>query len=345
MQFRRSCIAASVLFSLLAGFIALRPALAAPPVEITPADAADGFLKLKGKDVVDWHDQVMKYYASLSFPDQNKYADASASIYGSKKVFEKTNPEGALNAIITLVDFKALPTDAALRNQLVNPQPAIRYWAAKGLTQIMPNIVSVRGLTLTKAVEALNNALKSETNGAIKAQIIRAINAVGDPMELQKPLDTLKSDLQTNVPDAATLQAARMAIDSLNTLVAGGTTLTPAEQNALVTSAAHLASFACQQNVALINKKMLPEGNYDAALGVVKSALTLFNTLGKTNFAVTKPADPSDTELLNGQLLLDINSIVGSVGVGPGSLQKAFPTVPVPPAIGAPAATTNKAPK
>lgn len=327
MQCRRWWIAASVLMMVAMGAGGVRTALADAAKLARDLDAAHG------KDAVDIKDGIVAGAKGLDPPAKNKYAESFCKAFDDAHLLDSKNVEAQLNAIITIVELDALNTDSFLKPALKNSNPSVRYWAAKGLGQIMDRLLRAGAAGPTS--KALQAQLGVETSGIVKLQIVQAILAASDPSRggdiknAIEALATLKDAMQTSAPDAAAIKAATVATKALNDfLPLLPAPLAKADQTRLLTAAAHAASFAAQQDVSLNDKKTLPDGNQSAAVELAQSAVTLVNTIGKLRLApAIRPGDGPD------ELLLAVNSITGSASMGNGELQKTLPDVPVPPAI------------
>jgi hypothetical protein len=324
MQCRRWWIAASVLMMVAMGAGGARTAQADPAKLARDLEAAHG------KDAVDIKDGIVAPAKTMSPPDKNKYAESMCKAFDDAHLLDSKNVEAQLNAIMTIVELDALDTDSFLKPALKNANPSVRYWAAKGLGQIMDRLV--RAGASGPVIKALQDRLKVETSGVVKQQIVSAIAASNDFKEVLAALKLLAADLQKNAPDASTIKAAWVAVDALKKIYDAPPPAAPiakADATEAVASAAAATSFAAQQNFALNDKKLLPSGNQDAARQLAESAVTLFNTVGKLRLSLP-PVKPTDGPE---ELLLEVNSITGSPSIPTGELQKTMPEVTAPPAI------------
>ena len=251
----------------------------------------------------------------------------------AKLLQDNTNPDAQLNAAILIAQAKALSADAALETLMVpNSNAAIRYWGAKGLENILPELMKVGGAAVTRALNALNNTIAHETSGVVKQEIIRALGAAGDVPALQTAADALASQLQSGPADHETIDAAATAMIQLDALIKKGATIDKAK---VANSAAMIASFSAQQLQAMQARQNasgapgdIPTAYSDSVRAAVIAAVNVLNgAAGKTAFtAPGKEAGPDEIQF-------NVDGITGSSSSGAGSLQKIIPGVPVPPAI------------
>jgi hypothetical protein len=237
-----------------------------------------------------------------------------------------------LNAAMTIARLHTIFTDAPLKRMLGHNNPAIRYWAAKGLAEI-PNLKEVGGAP--SAITALEKQLEKETSGTVKKEIVRAVAALGDVNDLIKVLEILSASMQATMPDQMTIDAATSALNEIDAV----TRTAPAPKDAanIARATATLVSFATQQEFAVRSKDpaSISDGYHAAVVNLVNTAVKVLNdAAGKSVF--TGVAGDSKPE----EFLLLVNGIVGS-GAVPGKVQTTFQGVTIPPAIKPPAAPTT----
>jgi hypothetical protein len=201
----------------------------------------------------------------------------------------------------------------------------VRYWAAKGLGEI-PNLKAVGGHIA--AIRALQGQLGKETSGVVKKEIIRSVAKLGELADLIKLLEVIAGSMQASLPDPETLDAANSALSEVETATRSAAPQ-PADAAAIARHASAIASFASQHEVAARAKDpgAITDGHHAAILGVINSAIkVLNNAAGKQAFTGIPDGKAEEVLVL-------LNSIVGSSTLGPGQVQKVFPGAPVPPAV------------
>jgi hypothetical protein len=250
----------------------------------------------------------------------------------AKLLKQTTNLDAQLNAAILVAQAKALSADAALEKLMVpNPNAAIRYWGAKGLEYILPDLMKVGGAAVTRALTALNTTIAHETSGVVKQEIIRALGAAGDVPALQTAADALASQLQGGPADHETIDAAATAMTQLDGLIKKGAAIDKAK---VANSAAMIASFSAQQlqNLQTHQKDSgtpdIPTAYSDSVRSAVAAAISVLNDVAGKN-AFTAPGKDAGPD----EIQFNVDGITGSASSGAGSLQKVVPGVPVPPAI------------
>jgi hypothetical protein len=298
-----------------------------------PFDDAKAMEAAKGTDAVILRAAILADLNKMNVTDKDDYV--SKKMLGTDRnpgpfvaLLASSSPDAQLNAAITIAQTKTLSADAALESMLKHSNPAIRYWGAKGLTDIMDEIAKIPS-SKTRAINTLTDALSKETSGVVKQQIIRALIAADDAPAVITATQILADQLQKGISDHETLDAAAAALNQIDTLIKGGTTV---DVPSTAQAAAFTASFAAQQLVAL--KAQLPEGVTDvpedmrsSTANVANKAINVLNDLaGKSPFTpVARTASPEEIQFAT-------DSITGSSSA-PGDLQKMIPGVPIPPAI------------
>lgn len=85
-----------------------------------------------------------------------------------------TNHNAALNAAIAVARLKSISTEKTLESMLTNPDATIRYWAAKGLGDLLPMLKPLP-TALKRATDSLNTALDAEKDDIVRAALQRAL--------------------------------------------------------------------------------------------------------------------------------------------------------------------------
>ncbi len=343
MQSRRwwkSIVSAWLLGVCLAGAARIATAAPAPPgPPPAPADVATAIAPLKGAAVVAYRTSVNASAATLNVTEKNRYAEKLGTAL--EPVIKGANVDAAINAIVLLVDLDVLFADRALVNALPNPNPAIRYWAAKGLGNIMDRTRNVGPAAVAKLNGQLRDQLKVETSGIVKQQILRALAASGDVASLSDALLFLAQTLEKSPPDIGAINASTVGLDGLLAAIKAGATLNPTEKADALNALAQTLSFTSQHNLALAEKDILPDAQASAAVDLARSGVALLNALADKEIA--KLPNNINNSSSAGELFLGVSGIVGSPKV-PGDLQKTFPAIPAPGEIKSPTTTTT-APK
>ncbi|HVX86175.1 MAG TPA: HEAT repeat domain-containing protein [Phycisphaerae bacterium] len=109
--------------------------------------------------------------------DRDKYGSNVCHAF-AHIISDPKNPDAALNSAILVAKLGTLSTDATLEAMLKNPDPAIRYWAAKGLEGIMPTLAKLPSAQ-KEAISALTDAQTAEKSDIVKSAIARALHAAG----------------------------------------------------------------------------------------------------------------------------------------------------------------------
>ena len=331
MQFRRRWRAKAFLASVvMCGAVAVAAPL--PPGLPDPAAEAARFKTDydAGREDVAVADRSALVDACLHISDPvvrddygGKIAAAWEPLAGDKKAGIQ------LNAAICIGQLHTFSSAGALTGMLKHSNPAVRYWAARGLGDI-PNLKRFAGPTLTNALNALGAAMAKETTGIVKKEIMRSLGVLGDAGAILDGLDALGGTILGSVPDQPTLETASLGLADLDASLKA-TPPAAAMKTNIAKVVSFLASFVSQQEVSLqlarqTNDGSLPPGYHTNAAAVVSNAIKVLNTLaGKIAFTV----DTSSPD----KMKFDLDRLFGTPDVGPGQLQKEFPGVPVPPTI------------
>ena len=289
----------------------------------------------KGSDAVSLRAAILDDISKMDVTKRDTYV--GKQMLGNDRtpgpfiaLLSSSNPDAQLNAAITIAQTRTLAADATLESMLKHANPAIRYWGAKGLTEIMPDLIKIPAAK-TRAITALTTALVPETSGVVKQQIIRALGAADDVGAVSIAADSLAAQMQSGNSDHETIDAAATALNLLDAVIKKGATI---DKSKVAKSAAWIASFSAQQIVALKARLQegggtgdVPEAYQMSVVGAITSSITVLNDLvGKNTFpAVSRTASPEEIQFA-------VDGIAGSTS-SPGSLQTALPDVKSPPAI------------
>lgn len=264
-------------------------------------------------------------------PLQEKSVTASVmflSDYGSVVTTELTpllaHKNLALNAIITLANIKDLSTQPALQQGLESPIPAVRYWSARGLIGIEPELAQI-GPSEQSAVTQLKTALSTETDPVAALEMCQSLQSMTpEPLDTAPLIVAVLGRVTQPYPKAPpqNLDIAAQLATSLTQLVKAGAVLTPDQKLAAMTTLADLCSYAAQYWQA----GLLGYPQKLAAPEAINACSTAMNAVsGSSSFAVpTLTTTSSATESL-----LKVNALTGSQSQA-GVLQKLFPKAPIP---------------
>jgi len=263
---------------------------------------------------------------------KSEYSQSVAK-YFKPLVTEKANGVG-LNAIILIADMKDTWCDDALVTALgdAKSSPAVRYWAARGLAGILPELKPIPP-AFKRAVDALSVAAAKETSPLAKAEMLRAMKATGHAPFAAQALATLQATAAAfakNAPTPYDMELAAASAEALTGLIADGATLNKADATAAAQAAADIMSFPAQYLVkAAQDKTQTVSGNQiTEAYNLAQSALKVVTALapGKTLELKKLPAGGKATA---DDLLSLVNDVTGSQA-DPSKIQALFPDVKAP---------------
>ena len=240
-----------------------------------------------------------------------------------------SNKTAALNAVITIASIHDISTQSALQQALTNSNPAVRYWAAKGLGGIFTQLMAI-GPAYQQAIRAVERALAVETDPLAALEMC-------DALLTQNPIPADTANLAAGALQRAIAQYQQVVPGNLDittglaadlaAAVAHGSTLTAAQKAAAMSTLAQLMSYTAQYfNQGLLDHKQ----KLFAFKAIANSADAMNAITGTTDFSLhglgaeSKPA----------AILLAVNHITGSQ-TQTGAVQKLFPKIAIPPRISA----------
>ena len=301
------------------------------------ADLATGVAALKdakGSAAVDAREAIVNPAKSMTLMSRDNYGAKVATLLAPLLV-NATNGDAQLNAAIAIAELHTLSTDSALEGMLKNANPAVRYWGAKGLAGIVPELQNVGGAAITNAVGALVAALKTEKSGIVgSADHGKPLGKTNDVKTVQQGVDILASQIAAKSMDTETLDAAAIGLAQLDAAIrVSANGMGKADVSSAAKSVAWTASFVAQQQVALSEKLSadqsdLPDGYAASTENVVTMAIRALNDMSGRGTFKAPSGDESPDAL---QLMVD--GLTGTPTTGQGELQKVMPDVPVPPVI------------
>jgi hypothetical protein len=173
MHLRRRWTFPFLLATLLAGPLSLQAASLASDASAMEAATGDGCRVIR--------DRVLSNAPPAArVVDRDKYGADVVADFGPI-VANSKNADAVLNSAILIAEMETISTDATLESMLKNADAAVRYWAAKGLTALLPRLKPLGPGAVGRAVGALNAAGKSEKDPLVFAQINKALAAAGAP--------------------------------------------------------------------------------------------------------------------------------------------------------------------
>lgn len=264
-------------------------------------------------------------------------SNVEAAAYGEKVADEFTKTgQGVnskdeivrLNSAILIRDLATISSDRDLEKMLTNPDPAIRYWAARGLEDIAGDLKLVGGGG--NAVKALTNAVRAEKSGVVIQEIIKALTAYGDPAAIRVGLKAVIALMSTSQPDVEMLHAAAAGIDALAPTVATSPAADKAETASIAAATASLAAqhYAAYADTLAAGGESMPKPYEDATHDVVAAAAKVAAAAAGKTYSTPSGATPAE-------FLLKVNTLFGSPGESNGTLQKDLPAVTAPPKVSA----------
>jgi hypothetical protein len=253
-------------------------------------------------------------------------SDFSASDLG----VNSKRSEVRLNSAILINDLDTIATDRFLVQMLGNDDVAVRYWAARGLSNISKPLVQAGGLTLERVVNALAAQAKVEKSGIVEQEIVKTLIQYGKFVPLLEALNAIGSQMEKSVPDAAVLQTVSLGLDSVSKTIDDAVA---DDKVKAATVAARLASFATQQLMsneksiqAVDPQAKVPADYFAAVQRVVEGATKVAGGAIRAAYAVPKGRSAEE-------LMMNVNGLFGTPGGKNGKLQADMPRVPVPPMI------------
>jgi hypothetical protein len=305
-------------------------AMGAGAVPASPKTPAD-FEAADAKDLPAMRELIIKMMPTPAVERDRFGAQVASQFTGAGVGINSSRPEVRLNSAILIHDLNTLSTDQPLLLLVKNDDAAVRYWGARGLTEISSRLMaSGVGPTTNMIVAGLGARAKVETSGIVQQEIVKALIQYKAFAPLLDALDAISSQMETGMPDTALLETAALGLDFVNKSMGGALA---AEKVKGATNAARLASFAAQQlkkneeGVKTIDPaaKVAP----DFAAAVRKVVDTAAKAAGGAT-GTTYPAPTGDTPA---ELLMNVNNLFGTPGGRAGKLQTDVKNVPVPPAV------------
>lgn len=300
---------------------------AAPTVQPTAKD----FEATAAKDLPGKVADVMRF-APSSITAKNLWAEGICGDFSKPDLgLNSKRPEVRLNSAILIHELKMLNTDKTLINMLNHDDPAVRYWAARGLGDLSGSVKPVGGTTLSKVTDALDKQVKVEKVGVVTQELVKALVTYNASGALLDALEAVGAQMQAGTPDVSLLQTAGMALDEVQKSIA---TAPAADKLRAAGATANLGSFAAQQQIAykaslrtVDPTSTVPADYAKSTQKVLESAVGVCKAAGASSLSVKLAPGTSPEELL-----MTANNAFGTQGK-PGDLQKDMKTVATPPVI------------
>ena len=307
--------------------VAAQAAGAVPAAPKTPAD----FEAADAKDLPTLRDLIIKAMPTEAVQRDRYGAQVAKDFTAAGAGINSTRPEVRLNSAILIHDLNTLSTDQPLLSLIKSDDAAVRYWGAKGLTDISARLMSGGvGPTTNLIVTGLGTRAKVETSGLVQQEIVKALIQYKAFAPLLDALDAISNQMEAGVPDTALLETAALGLDSVSRSMLSAAA---ADKVKGATDAARLASFAAQQQkkneeaVKAIDPAANVAADYAAAAQKVVEAAT------KVAGGATGTTYPTPTGTSPDELLLNVNNLFGTPGGRAGKLQTDVTSVPVPPKV------------
>lgn len=204
---------------------------------------------------------------------------ANAAVDAFEPLLQNNKPHVALNAVMILAQIKHIDTDRALVQALTNKNPAVRFWAAKGMADILPGLRQVPAFS--RDVAAVAAALGKETSFPAAGAMAEALGASGDPSAVQPLvafLDRLEKEFREE-PDATVMDPTIDAVTAVGEL---GSAISQQNQTpAAAQKVVNLMSLAAQylQN-RVVNNPGTAEGHKSLVFNLGSAGVTALNRLG-----------------------------------------------------------------
>jgi hypothetical protein len=327
---RRWCLQSLIV---IAGSVSPTLALAAVP---TPPHSAKDF-ETAGHDLVRFRDEDLAA-APTNAQDRAEYARAIGKDFTQSGLgINSKDPAVRLNSAILIAQLNSIGAKDALVEMLSSSDPAVRFWAAKGLGSIARTQLNAG--VAGPSIAALNAAAKKENDGVVAQEIIKTLIMYEAFEPILHGLENIASQIQKAIPDAGMLQAAATGLDAIAPKVAAQA---PALKLLSATIASHLASYALQQakaNDAAL-KSVSTTGLSDEYLAAVRHVVSAATRVAAA--AAGKTYRPPSSGSSVDELELHVNTLFGTApgGTAPaksGQLQADMKDVPLPDAVKVPA--------
>jgi|GEM_PF-2158416 len=240
-----------------------------------------------------------------------------------------SNKKTALNAAITIGSIADISMQAPLQTALTNPNPAVRYWGAKGMGNIFAPLMSI-GPAYQQAVTAVQQALAVETDPLVAEEMSNVL-LTQNPLPaglanlISKAIARSIAGYQDVVPGNLDISSG-LAADLANAAQHGATLTDSQKVKAMSTLSELMSDTAQYLRAGLLDRKQKL-----SAFSAINNAANAMNAItGTTNFSLAGLNAQSDPAAI----LLAVNGITGAQGQ-PGAVQKLFPKIVIPHRISA----------
>lgn len=284
----------------------------------------------RSKQMVRIREHILAPLHEAAHPASAIFRDSYGATVGQDFSPLLDHRKTALNAIITIAQIDDISIQAALEHGLSNGDPAVRYWSARGLGNILPQLAAIPP-AFRQALRSLEQSLKIEKDPMVEMSMCHALvqASPGVPnlfSTILHVLTRLTSTYASQPPN--TLPVCRLIVADLAALATRGGALPLSRQTAALKVLSQIMSFTAQYNQA----GKLSRDQKLAAFDVISACGHAMDAVGRTEFfsmrQFTSQSDPA-------AILLHVNHLTGSQNQ-PGKLQSLFAKVPIPPRIPSP---------
>jgi len=302
------------------------PAILAPGAGApAPIPTAKDFEAAAAKDMPGMRDLILKKHQAIAKSvDRDANAIAVATDFTAPGLgVNSARPEVCLNAAILIHDLKTLSTDKFLMQMLQNKDAAVRYWAARGLSDLSKDLLNAG--SAGNAIHALGERAKAETSGVVAQELIKALTLYQAFGPVLDSLGAVSNQMEAAIPDVATLQTAAVGLDFIAKSMPAALAN---DKSKAATIAARVASFAAQQQannekaIRIIDGAANLPPAYSAAVQQVVEAATRV-----LNGAASKPLK-TPTGKSTGELQMNVNLLLKDMVADPN-----LKNIPVPPTV------------
>lgn len=236
----------------------------------TPAvAAAKDFETADPKDLPKMVADIIKALPPSPLDKDRKAREIIADFQAKGAGIYSKSAEVRLNSAILIAGLDTLSADFGLIKMVDNTNadptvkiddPSVRYYGAKGLAQIAP-VVMRTPASVPRVVTALKNAAKAEKSPIVQQELFKALVAYEAGDALIEATDAIVAQMQTNAPDAGTVQNLARAFSVMHSKPAS---ISPESKTKLPAIAVNAASYALQHLKAQMKasdegKKVPPE--------------------------------------------------------------------------------------
>ncbi|NNM84295.1 MAG: HEAT repeat domain-containing protein [Phycisphaerales bacterium] len=286
---------------------------------------ANAMAAAKGSsDMVQDRTAVLKPVHDTSHPASAIFMDAYGNAINQTFSPLLGHSATALNAIITIAQVNDMSTQPALEQALTSTNASVRYWAAKGLGNILGQL-SALPPAYRQAIHRLEAALAIEKDPVVKMGIADALSQASAPTAksaalVVTALGAFASNYALVPPN--NLPVCVGTIHALEAMLSKGAVLEPAVQEHAMQSLARIMSFTAQYYQAgLLNRTQ--------ALVAVDALRACGDAMDAISHSQKFSLTTLDAQTDKSQVLLTVNGLTGDTQEK-GLLQELYPKVAAP---------------